>query len=856
MNKEELWIKAVEQKGDICSRHILTNNEFATFCHQILDDPRCPLTGFRLKVECSPLGNVVVDLGIDGKLSSSKTIPLGDSGGSSCSIELWLNGGIDTSHQAGVIESCNDVLKQMVESHWKPNLRDDKTNLPSLHITQTKSLVNETITKNISCGTSLAIFYIDLDKFKSVNDEYGQAIGDKLILHMAGLLVEAVGDRGIPLHVGGDEFSLLFPITNYDEPLYIAYELATLAKRKAFHVDTGDDIALSFGMGIAIAAGLDSPRTFDTLFGYAENAAKPGGQKMRGTARFYVPNALSFSGENTEFNRNAALAVVKSQIVNKRPFANPWLNLASQLVYNLVNDSGLVPSEVSDFCKDFLEWAKPSFDTNIVSAARTGSDLHEMAPSYSPFDFMMAIAHGIYRSSALNGGQIVAGKSLTIQHDSTWNKLLLVINPEHGILIDIHGVGTDIQDWELGEFWSINEGDDCSKIPGAIAVLVKIGHSKLNIARSIFSDIIVLDDRPTRGGGLPDFSHAAIARLIAAVEKNPNVDIAYVIGDRQNGVKTITALEDIQNWPKTAEHLSVKMAVTPKSIIQVSKQLNGQVFIFDSEEELIADLAAKLRLHKALTSINKHVGPATQIFLKRELIIDEMRLKKEDGCRVGTAAEAYPTVLEIARNSEDEPLITDQAGQELRELDDFKVHLTNPKKDKIPAFYIDDAEEFENYFQQVFIQDTGLFAAPLRASNQLECVLGHLAEILTLPTERRFATRRAILVVPHVVTGEADVAPLGLVSIRILPRFEDNVAILHYSYTWRTVEALVGFPFSLYGSIRFSEYLTDQLVKKVSPPRQDMLQMGVLSYVAHSLHMFVDDYGQNIARRIVNDATK
>jgi len=95
------------------------------------------------------------------------------------------------------------------------------------------------------------------------------------------------------------------------------------------------------------------------------------------------------------------------------------------------------------------------------------------------------------------------------------------------------------------------------------------------------------------------------------------------------------------------------------------------------------------------------------------------------------------------------------------------------------------------------------------------------------------------------------------VSVRLIPRASSDAGgtTIDYSFTWRTVEALVGLPYSLYGSIRFAEYLTDEVRELVHPKYQRSLRMGRLSYIAHSLHIFLDEYHQKIARRVVNDDT-
>ena len=219
-----------------------------------------------------------------------------------------------------------------------------------------------------------------------------------------------------------------------------------------------------------------------------------------------------------------------------------------------------------------------------------------------------------------------------------------------------------------------------------------------------------------------------------------------------------------------------------------------------------------------------------------------------------TIAAAFPVVLEMARHAEAEAVILDAAGQELRELVDFKVVLRRPTNDRVPAFYLGESGSLDEYFRRAFIGEGSLFGSEFVADGQLEAVLTHLKEVVT--GGARFATRRAILVVPHRVQAGRELAPLGLVSIRVIPRFQRDSVSLLYSFTWRTVEAFVGFPYSLYGSVSFAEYLTEELRSRVPEPMRRQIAMGELSYIAHSLHMFLDSYGQNIARQIVDDASK
>jgi diguanylate cyclase (GGDEF)-like protein/PAS domain S-box-containing protein len=67
-----------------------------------------------------------------------------------------------------------------------------------------------------------ALFVIDLDHFKSVNDSYGHEAGDALLKGIARTLEAAVQDKGWAVRLGGEEFALIVPWTDWDDQLAFA----------------------------------------------------------------------------------------------------------------------------------------------------------------------------------------------------------------------------------------------------------------------------------------------------------------------------------------------------------------------------------------------------------------------------------------------------------------------------------------------------------------------------------------------------------------------------------------------------------------------------------------------------------
>jgi diguanylate cyclase (GGDEF)-like protein len=62
-------------------------------------------------------------------------------------------------------------------------------------------------------GDVITIMAIDIDKFKSVNDMYGHAVGDSVLIAVTDILMKAVRSNDMVFRIGGDEFLVVFPRT-------------------------------------------------------------------------------------------------------------------------------------------------------------------------------------------------------------------------------------------------------------------------------------------------------------------------------------------------------------------------------------------------------------------------------------------------------------------------------------------------------------------------------------------------------------------------------------------------------------------------------------------------------------------
>lgn len=109
---------------------------------------------------------------------------------------------------------------------------------------------------------------LDLDGFKQVNDHYGHAFGDRLLCSVASRLAEVVGDHGLVVRQGGDEFVVLVPQQSPLMKKPLADQLLIALVRP--HMIDGHP--LTVGASIGVAQWPADGKTAEDLFDHADKA--------------------------------------------------------------------------------------------------------------------------------------------------------------------------------------------------------------------------------------------------------------------------------------------------------------------------------------------------------------------------------------------------------------------------------------------------------------------------------------------------------------------------------------------------------------------------------------------------------
>jgi diguanylate cyclase (GGDEF)-like protein len=166
--------------------------------------------------------------------------------------------------------------------------RDPLTRLPNRDATFSR--LEEAVLSAARHKARVAVFYVDLDGFKAINDQYGHAVGDVTLLEVARRMQATLRRDELIGRLGGDEFAAILPnVTSVDEVLTAAERLA---KRLAEPMEV-DDVRMRISASIGIALFPDDGDAADVLLGNADAAMYQAKRERRGTIRLFGENVAS-----------------------------------------------------------------------------------------------------------------------------------------------------------------------------------------------------------------------------------------------------------------------------------------------------------------------------------------------------------------------------------------------------------------------------------------------------------------------------------------------------------------------------------------------------------------------------------
>ncbi|MCJ2080539.1 putative bifunctional diguanylate cyclase/phosphodiesterase [Methylobacterium sp. J-090] len=159
-------------------------------------------------------------------------------------------------------------------------------------------------------GMPCALLYLDLDGFKIVNDTFGHALGDALLIQVATRLSALVRPGDLVARLGGDEFAILHPCADADDASALAR--AVIGQISVPYIIDGVQVEIGVSIGFALAP--NDATTPETLLGRADLALYRAKAAGRGEVSEFTPDLEASVLKRRDLEVDLKRAIVQDEL--------------------------------------------------------------------------------------------------------------------------------------------------------------------------------------------------------------------------------------------------------------------------------------------------------------------------------------------------------------------------------------------------------------------------------------------------------------------------------------------------------------------------------------------------------------
>ncbi|MCJ2121103.1 EAL domain-containing protein [Methylobacterium sp. J-077] len=200
-------------------------------------------------------------------------------------------------------------------------LHDALTDLPNRHLLEQR--LAQAIDTAAQDGHGTAVVYLDLDRFKPVNDLHGHAVGDALLVEVAKRMRVELRPTDTLARIGGDEFVVVLAVTSVPEQAGEIVSRLVAALRRPFRIE-GRHLEVSASAGVALYPA--DGGSVEALLRAADTALYRVKDEGRGAVRFFEPAMDAQLQARRLLEHELGLAVERDEL---RLFYQPVVNGSS-----------------------------------------------------------------------------------------------------------------------------------------------------------------------------------------------------------------------------------------------------------------------------------------------------------------------------------------------------------------------------------------------------------------------------------------------------------------------------------------------------------------------------------------------
>jgi len=293
------------------------------------------------------------------------------------------------------LEVTQLVQQQSELLHHQAN-HDALTNLPN------RTLFQDRLSQAISTAkreqSKFALFFIDLDHFKDINDSLGHQVGDAVLKEISGRLSKTIRESDTLARLGGDEFTIILQnISNLNDVSMIANKIIDIIKHP---ITLGSNkLHITTSVGISIYPTHAKEQT--NLIKYADTAMYKAKDKGRNNYLFYsvemsaetfkrvvMENSLRVAIKEEQFSvyYQPQINIITDKLIGMEALVrwnHPTLGLVSPMDFiPIAEDLGLIVEidriVMKQAMAQFYEWNKEKLNPGILSLNLSMKQLNEI----------------------------------------------------------------------------------------------------------------------------------------------------------------------------------------------------------------------------------------------------------------------------------------------------------------------------------------------------------------------------------------------------------------------------------------------------------------------------------------------
>lgn len=197
------------------------------------------------------------------------------------SISKNKNPKLNEDYYMSFFTDISDLKKDEKKVYYSAN-HDPLTNLPNRTYfnQELESILKEADIENYQ----VALYFIDIDKFKNVNDTYGHNIGDKMLINVSKRLLNSIRENDVIARIGGDEFVLIAKNIKSEDNVK---KLAANLKKKIKEPMEVENQIFHVGLSIGVAIYPQHGKSSEELLKNADIAMYEVKKSTRGDFKIY-----------------------------------------------------------------------------------------------------------------------------------------------------------------------------------------------------------------------------------------------------------------------------------------------------------------------------------------------------------------------------------------------------------------------------------------------------------------------------------------------------------------------------------------------------------------------------------------